>query len=537
METATNGKPKVAEAKTDVKTKVKLLLEALNEGVFEKEEAIRLSLLTSVAGESIFFLGLPGVAKSLIARRLKFAFKDAKSFEYLMNRFSTPDEVFGPISVTELQKDNYKRIIENYLPDAEIVFLDEIWKAGPAIQNTLLTVLNEKVFRNGKEEIKVKLKGLIAASNELPAESDGNGDSVEALWDRFLLRLVIGGVEDEDNFNKMISDDLKPTVDNVNAELKITDEEYKKWDKEIDAVKIPDEVFKVIEVIRKKVQELNEKAKKDAKELYISDRRWRKIIRILRTCAFLNDRKEVDLMDCFIIHHCIWNDENEIEVVQEIVAESIRAYGYNLTIDIASVESQIKELQKDVKKESEYERPYEVIQNKIYNKDFYKVVGLKYHPTYCLINKDDFKKISTTKQAFNYYDSNGKNPQNWSTYKNGDDIVIRDRGNYFGNENDWSTCKIETEKIAKKELKTRKPDRRLIDAFDKEVAQIIVEVERQIQVINKHREEKYEHLQTNTFVDKIHSTIVEENLHNSVQELQNLRIEAEKIKEFYDGLK
>nr|MCU0420612.1 AAA family ATPase [Cyclobacteriaceae bacterium] len=247
METATitNGKPVVAETKADIKTKIKRLLEALNDGVFEKEEAIRLSLLTSIAGESIFFLGLPGVAKSLIARRLKFAFKDAKSFEYLMNRFSTPDEVFGPISVTQLQQDNYMRIVENYLPDAEIVFLDEIWKAGPAIQNTLLTVLNEKVFRNGKEEIKVKLKGLISASNELPADNDGHNDSVEALWDRFLIRLVVGGVEDETNFNSMISDDLKPTVDNIAADLKITDDEYKKWDKEIDAVAIPDEVYKV----------------------------------------------------------------------------------------------------------------------------------------------------------------------------------------------------------------------------------------------------------------------------------------------------
>ncbi len=510
------------------KTKINNLLEALNEGVFEKEEAIRLSLLTSIAGESIFFLGLPGVAKSLIARRLKFAFKDAKSFEYLMNRFSTPDEVFGPISVTELQNDNYKRITENYLPDAEIVFLDEIWKAGAAIQNTLLTVLNEKIFRNGKEEVKVKLKGLIAASNELPPESDGHGDSVEALWDRFLLRLIITSVEDEDNFNRMISDDLKPTVDNVKSELKITDNEYQTWGKEIDKIKVPDEVYKVIDVIRKKIQEHNDGLKKKEKELYISDRRWRKIIRILRSSAFLNDRKEVDLMDCFLIKDCVWNDETEIETVKEIVSESIREKGYNLTIDISSVEKQIKELYKDVKKEAEYERPYEVTQNKIYNKDFYKLIGLQQYPQYSWIKKDDFKKINETQQNFYFYDVNGQNPRNWIVYKDASGIRVA--------EHSWVVCHVETEKVSKKELKTRRPDKRLISAFDKDVLEIKNDIEKQIQIINKHREEKLEHLQTNLFVDKLLSSIVEENLHNSVQELQNLRIDVEKIKSFYDGL-
>lgn len=511
------------------KTKVNKLLEALNEGVFEKEVAIRLSLLASIAGESIFFLGLPGVAKSLIARRLKFAFKDARSFEYLMNRFSTPDEVFGPISVTELQKDNYKRIVENYLPDAEIVFLDEIWKAGPAIQNTLLTVLNEKVFRNGREEIKVKLKGLISASNELPAENDGHSDSVEALWDRFLLRLVVEGIEDETNFNSMISDDLQPTVDNVSNDLKITDEDYQKWNKEIDNVKIPVEVFKVIDVIRKKVQEYNDKAKKDVKEIYISDRRWRKIVRILRTSAFLNDRDEVDLMDCFLIAHCIWSEESEIQTTQEIVAESIRSYGYNLTIDIESIKNQIKELNKDVKKESEYEKPYEEVVYKVYNKDFYKLLGLTQYPQYSWIKKEDFKKINSTHQNFYFYDAAGVHSVNWTVYKDSDGIKVA--------EHNWSACKAETEKVTRKELKTRRPDRRLIEAFDKDVATIIAEIERQILIIETHRKDKLDHLQTNAFVDKGYSTIVEENLHNSVQELQNLRLDAEKIKAYYDELK
>jgi len=511
-----------------MKNKIKQLLDALNEGVFEKEEAIKLSLLTSIAGESIFFLGMPGVAKSLIARRLKFAFKDAKSFEYLMNRFSTPDEIFGPISVMELQNDNYKRIVDNYLPDSEIVFLDEIWKAGPAIQNTLLTVLNERKFRNGKEEIDVNLKGLISASNELPPDNDGHGDNVDALWDRFIMRLIIRNIEDETNFNNMISDDLKPTFDNVDPKLKITDEEYKSWDKKINSIKIPEEVFKVIDIIRKKVQEYNDGLEENIKQLYISDRRWRKIIRILRTSAFLNNRKEVDLMDCFLIKNCIWNDDSEIETIEEIVADSIRNYGYSLTVDIESINSQIKELQKDVKRESEYERTWEETRNKSYHKDYFKLNGMLSYPQFCLISKVDYQKINSNQQNFYLHDVNLANPRNTAIYKDSSNIMVCD--------SNWSNCTLETEVVPQKEKKTRRPSEKLISVWNKDVESIIKEIESQKLTIEKHRTEKLKHLQTNIFVDKLHSTIVEENLHNSVHQLQDLKLDVEKIKSYYDGL-
>ncbi|MDX9694316.1 MAG: AAA family ATPase [Bacteroidales bacterium] len=510
------------------KERINKLLEALNEGVFEKEEAIKLSLLTSIAGESIFFLGMPGVAKSLIARRLKFAFKDAKAFEYLMNRFSTPDEVFGPISVTQLQQDNYMRIIENYLPDAEIVFLDEIWKAGPAIQNTLLTVLNEKIFRNGKDEIKVKLKGLIAASNELPAENDGHNDSVEALWDRFILRLVIGGVKDEGNFNNMISDDLKPTIDNVSADLKITDEEYKKWDKAIDTIMIPEEVYKVISIIRKKIQEYNDGLGEEEKELYISDRRWRKIIRILRTSAFLNERKEVDLMDCFLIKDCIWNDESEIETGEEIVADSIRNYGYTLIVDIESVKRKLGELDTEVKTESTHVKEYSVKEKTVYQTNYYKFIGLNTYPQYCLIEKTDFSKITETQQSFYLNTENLANHRHTAIYKSGNIYKIADSS--------WSDCQIETQTIPKRKKESKRPSEKLLKLWDGEVNDLIKEIQEQIAIIEKHRKKKLNHLQTNIFVSKDLSTIVEENLFNSVHQLQDLKIEVEKIKSFYDGL-
>ncbi len=227
-----------------LKNRIVKLLDTLNERVYGKEEVMALALLSAVAGESIFLLGPPGVAKSMVARRLKLMFRGGTAFEYLMSRFSTPDEIFGPVSIARLKnedtyermtegylptatvvlgtafeylmsrfstpdeifgpvsiarlknEDTYERMTEGYLPTATVVFLDEIWKAGPAIQNALLTVINEKIFRNGQFSVRVPMKGLIAASNELPA----SGQGLEALYDRFLVRKLVGGIEDLSDF-------------------------------------------------------------------------------------------------------------------------------------------------------------------------------------------------------------------------------------------------------------------------------------------------------------------------------------------------
>src|SRR5574344_2581249 len=186
----------------ELKERIECLLRGMNRGVYEKNTEIALALLAALAGESILLLGAPGVAKSMVARRLKKAFENARAFEYLMSRFSTPDEIFGPVSIKKLKdSDRYERVIDGYLPTADVVFLDEIWKAGPAIQNSLLTIINEKIFHNGNKEIKVPMKALVSASNELPADGEG----LDALWDRFLVRLVVDCIQDKTSFEKMIS--------------------------------------------------------------------------------------------------------------------------------------------------------------------------------------------------------------------------------------------------------------------------------------------------------------------------------------------
>lgn len=311
----------------------KQLLGEMNRGIYEKETEISLSLLAALAGESIILLGPPGVAKSMVARQLKTAFREAQSFEYLMSRFSTPDEIFGPVSIQKLKtSDTYERAVEGYLPTADVVFLDEIWKAGPAIQNTLLTVINEKIFRNGNREMHLPLKLLVAASNELPAKGEG----LEALWDRFVIRIESRPIKLEKNFRAMLLEshaDFSGSTgvlghadfaDNADfSDLKITAEEYAEWAEKICKIGVKEEVLDAISAIRKSLRAVNVDEAAERRNIYVSDRRWKNIVRLLRTSAFMQDREEVDIYDLLPIYHCLWQEPEERDAIRNIVIRAL----------------------------------------------------------------------------------------------------------------------------------------------------------------------------------------------------------------------
>lgn len=376
-----------------MKKRITTLIKEMSEGVYEKEHILSLALLCSIAGESIFLLGPPGTAKSLVARRLKEVFREKQSFEYLMSRFSTPDEIFGPVSISKLKnEDVYERRVEGYLPTATVVFLDEIWKAGPAIQNALLTAINEKIYQNGAETIHLPMKGLIAASNELPKEDEG----LEALWDRFLVRLVSNCISNEKTFYKMLRQKQSVMV-NIPTELCITNEEYEYWQEQIEEVRLPDEILKVITHIREGLKEVLKKENVAPLDYYISDRRWKKIVHLLQTSAYLNDRNQVDYSDLYLLAHTLWNKVEGITVI------------WNLLMDkfFSDIDKKLDNLEKNLKQTSQKMLPTDVVNEdtelKVYN---YFYLKLQNYPLgNCFVFMSDYKHLSNRyKEGVIYWD-------------------------------------------------------------------------------------------------------------------------------------
>ena len=510
------------------------LLDILSSGLHEKSEAIRLALLSSLAGESIFLLGPPGVAKSLIARRLKHAYQNAVSFEYLMGRFSTPDEIFGPISIKRLKdEDRYERITRNYLPDADIVFLDEIWKASPAIQNSLLTALNEKLFRNGQQEIQLKIKGIIAASNELP-EHEG----LEALWDRFIIRLFIQGIQDSEAFERMIVESHDLYQDRVPDELKITDAEYKAWGKKIGTIRVPEEVIHLIHIIRRKVSIKNmERQETEQERIYISDRRWKKIVRLLRTAAFLNDRDSVDIMDCFLISHCIWNNNHyEIQEMSRLVSDAIEQHAYQQGIDLQPVQAKLHQLEKEV--DDEITEKVDVLLHlpKKYNNNLYKIMGFAEdsdrgdNGLQAFIEKETFESLQAKpRKSPVYFGAHGSAMKYKKAYsirkENECHIMIKDK-----------IYPIETEWRAKKQLKSRKPSKTKQEQWNHIIGKLDECCCQRLNLITEYIQKAEAHASSHLFVSDNFSQFLFANLHSNSRQIDCMRLEMEKIRNRYESI-
>ncbi|CDT70246.1 ATPase RavA domain-containing protein [Vibrio sp. 10N.222.51.C8] len=328
--------------------RINKLAHALSDGVYEREDTIKLCLLAALAGESVFLLGPPGIAKSLIAKRLIQAFDNSSYFEYLMTRFSTPEEVFGPLSIQEL-KDNgrYVRLTEGYLPTAQVVFLDEIWKAGPAILNTLLTVVNEKTFKNGSDIERVPMRLLVSASNELPDEDSG----LEALYDRMLVRVFVNRIQNKQNFKSMLTTGTSQEAV-IPKGLAITDIEYHQWQKELDKLELTDNSFDKLFELKTMLEEtVKKQGSASESELYVSDRRWKKAVKLLKASAFFSGRDSVNPLDIMLLQDCLWHSPESRDVVRSVVKDFALNRAFDQQESKAQIEmsrEELEEIQDDV---------------------------------------------------------------------------------------------------------------------------------------------------------------------------------------------
>ncbi|RMG65189.1 MAG: ATPase [Bacteroidetes bacterium] len=510
--------------------RIRALIAQMSYQLYEKEHLMRLALLAAISGESMFLLGPPGVAKSMIARRLKFAFREARAFEYLMGKFSTPDEVFGPVSIRKLkEEDKYERLTDKYLPGAQIVFLDEIWKASPPIQNALLTVLNEKIYRNGEQEIDVQIRGLIAASNELPLAGEG----LDALWDRFLLRMVVHNIEEDANFNLLLSLPSQPAYrDTVAEDLKISEEEYRSWQAGIDAVAMPRHILGLINYLRRRIRRRNEQAEPEA-QMYVSDRRWRKIAQLLRTSAFLHEREEVHVIDTLLIADCIWNQLPQIEESQKLVLDAITTYGYRRLVRQEPLREELAQLQAEVDRETNhrYEVPVErlVPHYDKQNNLFYRLPGFWGENDAFLRQRDWEDLPEKGPRTLPLLEQVGGTFRPFRTYEvrrdEGFSLLIGDRRQG-----------IETETQLEEKVEPRTPAPELVRIWNNQTQLLLQACAEMIEAVEARRVQDAPHLRHHLFLIDPPTSHILDSLEGLTQELLQLKLEIQKIRHHYESL-
>ncbi len=271
--------------------------EEMAESLIEREQEVELALVALLAQENLLLVGPPGVGKSLVLDSF-IRWTEGKKFTVLLTKFSTLEDVAGPISVQGLKQDQYRRITTGKLPEADMAFIDEIWKASSAILNTLLRILNEGTYDNGDGELrKVPLKLCVAASNEYPHAQEG-GRELNALFDRFLLRKDVKPIATQEGRKKLLwggdhtpklSTTLSPTeLEAARAEVKNVG-----WKEEA-------------------VQQLEEILRELRKEgIFPGDRRQYKAVGVARAAAWLEGSPEVESNHLEVLSHVLWDDPGE----------------------------------------------------------------------------------------------------------------------------------------------------------------------------------------------------------------------------------
>lgn len=289
-------------------TQLKNVLSYIKQSFVGKDEIADLLGISLVARENLFLLGPPGTAKSAIVRLLSECLEGGRNFEYLLTRFTEPNELFGPFDIRKLKEGELVTNTEGMLPEASLVFLDEIFNANSAILNSLLLALNEKLFRRGKETRKLPALMFVGASNLLPED-----EALNALLDRFLLRVKCDYVH-PDQLQEVLLAGWKMERGTGEDRPVITPEvvmSLQAASRTIDLAPIRSQYIDVIHSLRNT-------------GIKVSDRRAVKLQNLIAASALLCNRQQAILSDLWVLKY-IWDTEEQMEILAGIINSVIES--------------------------------------------------------------------------------------------------------------------------------------------------------------------------------------------------------------------
>ena len=305
-------------AQSDLLSLPATIMKEIAKPFVSREEEAKVIVLALLTKEHAVLIGEPGTAKSALIRRAA-QILNMKYFMYLLTKYTEPAELFGPLDINALKEGKYVRITSNKLPEAEIVFLDEIFRANSAILNTLLTIMNERVFYDGYTEIKVRLWSLFGASNEVPEDPE-----LEALYDRFLLRHYVKPVTD-DQWRELLRAAWSIEKEGYPKPSIVVDREtLEKLHRkifEVDLSPIEHKLLKVLSVL-------------ESKNIHLTDRRKGKALKAIAAHALINGRLKATEEDLMVLKFIAPHDIDDFEKVHIILSEELKtAYRYLRELD------------------------------------------------------------------------------------------------------------------------------------------------------------------------------------------------------------